>query len=459
MAKKQKRTDRQRSGFLFDEGAGDTLSADDLFSDTEADEPAYGEADEPAYGTADEPDYIEADEAADEPSEEGASEKAAPSFTFDRYGRRIGRKNERYGKRKNAPKATTTVVEHDTAAKREYDEARARAEERAKKRAKEEANRAAVQKAERAKQRRRSLSTALFGIFGLALLLVMGWFVTRVTTIRVANVPDGYTEEQIITLSRLKKGRSILFQSTESAEKAIRTDPYLDASVQYSFPSTIRIAVTKRTEAACVRWGPQNEYLAIIDENGIVLNAQAETSGNLLIADGMNISSAVGGARLGDSTDTQVAALVRVLTKLKELGLLTRSPRISRIDMTELMQIRMYTEGTSYTIEVGDSSNLDTKLMLLQKHWDTIMQKAADYVHAGHNTPTIYLYSKGGVSVSPFEPGYVKQDELPSGTPAPGDGEPTDTAAPDGEPTGGEPNETPQPEVTPMPHQDEPFTG
>ena len=454
MAKKQKRSDRERTDFLFDKGAGEALSPDDLFSNEEADEPAPEEGDAPAYVEAD-----EETEQTDKPSKTEVPSSTASSFAFDRYGRRIGKKSERYGKRKNAPKATTTVVEHDTAAKREYDEARARAEERAKKRAKEEANRAAIRKAERQKQRRRSLSTALFGVLGLVLLAVMAWFVTRITTIRVASVPDGYTEEQIVALSKLKQGRSILFQSTASAEKAIRTDPYLDASVQYSFPSTIRIAVSKRTEAACVRWGPQNEYLAIIDENGIVLNAEAETSGNLLIADGMNISSAVGGTRLGDSTDTQVAALVRVLTKLKELGLLSRSPRINRIDLTELMQIRMYTEGTSYTIEVGDSSNLDTKLMLLQKHWETIMQKAADYVRNGHNTPTIYLYSKGGVSVSPYEPGYVKQENLPAGTPIPGDSVPTDTAEPDGEPTDGEPGETPQPEVTPMPHQSDPFTG
>ena len=300
------------------------------------------------------------------------------------------------------------------------------------------------------------MSTALFGIAALLGLALLTWFVTRITTIRVADVPSGYTEEEIISLSKLKRGRSILFQSTKKAEQAIRQDPYLEASVKYAFPATIRISVTKRTEAACVRWGPQNEYLAIIDEHGIVLNATAESASNLLIAEGLNISNAVGGTRLGDATDSQVASLIRVLTKLKELGLLNRSPRISRIDMTELMQIRMYLEGTSYTIEVGDDTNLDTKLMLLQKHWDEIIQKASDYIRSGYTTATVYLYSKGGVSMSPYESGYAYSEPVYTYSPeAPATPSPGEQPSPDEDGT----EEPTAPSVTPMPHQSDPFTG
>ena len=449
MAKKNKPSERERNGFLFDEDAGTEEDLMELFGDDAPDgEPAYEAETEPDSGS----------EGADMPlSDEGGKvpQSVSSAFHFDRYGRRIDHKKNRYGKRTNAPTATTTVVEHDTEAKREYDEARARSEERAQKRAKEEARQRALKKAEKAKQRRRSLSTMVFGILALALLLAMVWFVTRLSTIRIADVPEGYTEEQIVALSKLKRGRSMLFQSTANAEKAIESDPYLEATVQYSFPSTVRIAVMKRAEAACVRWGPQNEYLAIIDEKGFVLNEAAESAGSLLIAEGLNISNAANGTRLGDATDTRVAALIRILTKFKELGLLSRTPRISRIDLKELMQIRIYTEGTSYTIEVGDPSNLDTKLMLLQKHWDAIMQKASDYIKSGHTTATIYLYSKGGVSISPYEPGYAY--EIPVTTYLP------DTPRPQETPEGGSATQdTPAPEtpsVTPMPHQSDPFTG
>lgn len=458
MAKKKKPSKRERNGFLFDENAGADAESFDLFGPDASEEPEPAEtAEEPIETQETEPENGSA--SADMPLESGEDEvpqSVSQSFHFDRYGRRTDkRKKNRYGKRKDAPKATTTVVEHDTEAKREYDEARARAAARAKERAEEEARQRALRKAEKAKQRKRSLSTVIFGVLAILLLLVMVWFVTRLSTIRVANVPEGYTEEDIVTLSKLKRGRSMLFQNTADAEKAIERDPYLEATVQYSFPSTVRIAVSKRAEAACVRWGPQNEYLAIIDEKGIVLNDSAESAGNLLIAEGLSISSAANGTRLGDATDTQVAALIRILGKFKELGLLNKTPRISRIDMTELMQIRIYTEGTSYTIEVGDSSNLDTKLMLLQKHWDAIMEKAAEYIRNGHQTATIYLYSKGGVSISPYEPGYAYSVPVTTYTP--------ETPQPGVTPQGGDtPEDTPEPtapSVTPMPHQDLPFTG
>jgi cell division septal protein FtsQ len=456
---KKKRGRREQASFLFDKDAG-TEPAIDLFGD---DEPAPQPEPESDSGEPDAPEPAGAPEA-DEPSEAAPQQDhTEPAFRFDRYGRRIGKKNARYGKRKNAPKATTTVVEHDTEAKREYDEARKRAEIRAKKRAKEEAMQAAIKKAERKKKRRRSASTFVFAALAIAGLLFLTWFVTRVSKVEVTYVPDGYTEERIIELSGLESKigrRSALLMRMSDVEQTIRdNDPYLIATVRYSFPSTIKITVSKRAEAACVRWGPEKENLAIIDENGIVLNAEAENVNGLLIADGMNISSAVNGARLGDSSDIQVAALIRLLQKLKELDLLDRTPRISRIDMTELMQIRIELEGVPYRIEIGDAANLETYLTRLQKHWNTIMDEASELIRSGHSSVTIYLYSKGGVTVSPFETGHVVTTPAPA-TPIPSD----PNATPDAQ--GGEPQETPSDEpdddpsvVTPMPHQSDPFTG
>ena len=476
MAKKKK--DGERASFLFDDDAGKDEETIDLFG-SDDDAPAESDEDvpeEPEEAGSDEPD-ADAEGSAEAPESSAAPQKArakdkpsdTPQFRFDRYGRRVGKKKKmRYGKRKNAPKATTTVVLNETEAKREYDAARARSEARAKKRAGDAAKLAELKKEERRKRRQRSASTMVLGALALILLLGMAWFVTRLQKINVPHVPEGYTRQRIVDLSglesRLNK-RSAVFIRTRDVEKRIReADPYLDATVRYTFPSTVTITVSKREEAACVRWGPQNEYLAIIDENGTVLNAAAESANGLLIADGMSISSAVNGTRLGDSSDIQVAALVRLLTKLKELGLLERTPHINRIDMTELMQIRMYVEGSPYTIEVGDTSNLETKLMLLQKHWAEIMDEASTFIRQGFSTATIYLYSKGGVNISPYEAGHVMATPTPSTSPS---------ASPDGE-TGEQPEEspgdqpeetpdvedyTPAPQVTPMPHQDDPFTG
>jgi hypothetical protein len=463
LAKKKKHG--ERVSFRFDERAGRDEKTIDLFGPDEDEllEEPESEGETPSerfrvpksFDTPleDEDEAPEKPKKADKPSD-------TPTFRFDRYGRRIG-KRAHYGKRKDAPRATTTVVEHDTEAKREYEEARRRSEARAKRRAREEAKAAELKKAQRKEKWRRSAATFALGILALVVLALLAWFTTRLNKIEITNIPQGYTEEHIIELSGLEPSlnkKSALFISTKKVEDRIRQDPYLEATVRYSFPSKIRITLSKREEAACVLWGPVNEYLAIIDKNGIVLNDRAETANGLLIAEGMSISSAVNGSRLGDSSDTRVEALIRLLQKLNDRDLMNRTPRINRIDMTELMQIRMYLEGMpNYTIELGSVSLLDSSLDRLQRNWSEIMRYASEQTQGGAMNVTIYLYGKDGPYVSPYEPGYVTPTQAPvSPRPSASPG-----SNPESTPNPG-PEETPyepQPQVTPMPHQDEPFTG
>ena len=386
---------------------------------------------------------------------------------FDRFGRNVAKgKKSRYGSRKNVPNAAPVAVRNDTISRREYEAAKARSRARAERREQKAQFERDRKKRERTARRRSMLRNLALGVGAIVILAFLGWFSTRVTTITVEHVPDGYTAEEIATISGIRRGRSILFQRLNDAKERIEKDAYLQANVRYTFPSTVTIALTERVPAACVRWGPQNEYLAIIDSKGIVLNTEAETTGGLIVAEGLSITSAQAGRALGDMTDLQIASLIRILSKLEELDLLHRSPKLSKIDLSEMMNISLSTEGAPYSIEVGDSANLDTKLGLLQKHWDSIMQSASRYVASGYSTATIYLYTKGGVSISPYEPGYnlsmaqVNNYALPTGdavtvTPAPITGDnPEETPDPDAPAP-----ETPKPAPTPMPHQGGTFTG
>ncbi len=454
MAKKH--DDEDRVIIQFDNEEGDELEEPviDLFADDDAPTKSAWNVPEPA---ASEESEAEPDNPADE------AERIR--LSFDRYGRRVpakGKKKSRYGKRKNAPKATTKVVQNDTIAHREYEAAKERSRQRAARREAKEAHEKKIRERERRARRRSLLKTGAFGLGAILILAALAWYTTRLRTIDIRPLPDGYTSAEIIENSGLRIGRSIVFQSLADAKTRIEQDAYLRATLKYTFPSTVTIALEKRVPAACVRWGPQNEYLAIIDSSGVVLNAEAETTGGLIVAEGMSVTTAQNGRPLGELTDLQVASLVRILSKLEELDLLNRSPRLTRIDMSELMSISIATEGANYSIEVGDTTNLDTKLALLQKHWSEVMDRASQYLANGYSTATIYLYSKGGISISPYEPGYYTAMEnvtnytLPSDSPAetPSPQEPSEPADPDAPAT-----ETPTPAPTPMPHQGGAFTG
>ena len=460
MPKNRDDDDRVIIQFDHDEGDEPDEPVIDLFSDSD-DEPSRFPTESPYAETEEEDEEEEPEQEEKKPKKEGQEEKIR--LSFDRNGRRVPskkkKKKNQYGKRKNAPKATTKVVENDTIARREYEAAKERSRQRAERRQAKEAHEKKIRERERRERRRAWLKTGALTLGVLAILAVMTWYTTRLKTIDIKAVPEGYTTGDIVELSGLKVGRSMLFQNLEEAKANIEQDAYLRATLRYSFPSTVVVTLDKRVPVACVRWGPQNEYLAIIDSNGVVLNSEAETTGGLIIAEGMNVTTAQNGKTLGDVTDMQVATLIRILTKLEELDLLNRSPRLNRIDMSELMSISISTEGANYSIEVGDSSNLDTKLTLLQKHWAEVMDRAGQYVSNGASTATIYLYSKGGISISPYEPGYYTQMEQVTNYALNSDF-PVETPSAEATPDpNAEPTDTPTPAPTPIPHQGGAFTG
>lgn len=456
MAKKQ--NDKKHIAFQFKGNAGESLPEEetiDLF-DEESEESS---SDRPVtVVTEDKPDGDTSAE--DSPAEEMAR-------MFDRYGRNISkkrRKKNRYGKRKNIPAAGPRIVMNETIASREQQAAQERSRQRAANREAKERYERELQKRERETQRIRFLKTLGFGLAALGILVFAAWFSTRITEVKV-NAVEGYTADELIQKSGIEYGRCIVFQSLDAAKANLETDAYLQATVRYSFPSTVAINIVRRTEAACVRWGPQNEYLAIIDASGIVLNADAETTSGLIVAEGLSITTATEGKMLGETTDLKVNGLVRILSKLYELNLISKSPRLARIDMSELMSISIATEGANYSIEVGDTSNLDTKFMLLQKHWDEIMTRAAEYIMNGYSTATIYLYSKGGVSISPYEPGYnaamenVLNYTLPNGGTGTNEATPPPSGMGENTPDPNQGGATATPGPTEMPHQGGAFTG
>ncbi len=463
MPKNRDDDDRVIIQFDHDEGDEPDEPVIDLFSDD--DEPSRFPTESP-YAEMDEEEENGEEETEPEQEQEKKPEKEGQDdkirLSFDRNGRRIPskkKKKNQYGKRKNAPKATTKVVENDTIARRELEAAKERSRQRAERRQAKEAHEKKIRERERRERRRAWIKTGALTAGVLIILAIMTWYTTRLKTIDIKVMPEGYTTNDIVELSGLRIGRSMLFQNLDEAKANIERDAYLRATLRYSFPSTVIITLDKRIPVACVRWGPQNEYLAIIDSNGVVLNSEAETTGGLIIAEGMNVTTAQSGRTLGDVTDMQVASLIRILSKLEELDLLNRSPRLYRIDMSELMNISISTEGSNYSIEVGDTSNLDTKLMLLQKHWTEVMDRASQYISNGFSTATIYLYSKGGISISPYEPGYYTQMEQVTNY-ALGSDNPVATPSAETTPDpNAEPTDTPTPAPTPIPHQDGAFTG
>ncbi len=447
-------------GSLFSDDDEDEEAAEeeDLAAEDEETEEdgADGEEAEPAhteYGmplpTDEEASYVEPEEKFDR-----TGNASKESFAFDRFGRRTGkvprkkRPKERYGKRKHAKKATTTLLLNETEVLREREEARKRASERDKLRQKQRRLEMEQRRAQRRVERKKRLYAILVLLGLFVLLLLAGYFTFLIRSIDVVGTLTRYTKEELITASGLKLQKHILLQDLDEAQEKLRRDPYLNATVKYVFPNRIRITLEERGRAGAVAWGPNKEYIAIIDRAGIVLESDASSYTGLPLVQGLIITGANRGGRIGDPADEQVQSMLDVLSTLEELGL---SDKIKTVDLTETMGISLYTpEG--YRIEVGDTSDLFTKLNRLRKNYTAIMDKATQYIGRGADSVTIYLYSKNGVVISPHEVGYVAASPSPNATmfvPAQRNpDEPSVTPAP---------NNTPDPDATPGPDTPPPF--
>ena len=447
-------------GSLFSDDDEDEEAAEeeDLAAEDEETEEdgADGEEAEPAhteYGmplpTDEEASYVEPEEKFDR-----TGNASKESFAFDRFGRRTGkvprkkRPKERYGKRKHAKKATTTLLLNETEVLREREEARKRASERDKLRQKQRRLEMERRRAQRRVERKKRLYAILVLLGLFVLLLLAGYFTFLIRSIDVVGTLTRYTKEELITASGLKLQKHILLQDLDEAQEKLRRDPYLNATVKYVFPNRIRITLEERGRAGAVAWGPNKEYIAIIDRAGIVLESDASSYTGLPLVQGLIITGANRGGRIGDPADEQLQSMLDVLSTLEELGL---SDKIKTVDLTETMGISLYTpEG--YRIEVGDTSDLFTKLNRLRKNYTAIMDKATQYIGRGADSVTIYLYSKNGVVISPHEVGYVAASPSPNATmfvPAQRNpDEPSVTPAP---------NNTPDPDATPGPDTPPPF--
>ena len=430
--KKKKKKPEGYIDLFADDDEEEAAPAGSLFDDDEEDleeAEAFEEEEAPAEGShsedegpapADDEDEAYPDEA--EERLEGTGDEPGPdrreTFTFDRFGRRTGkvprkkRPKERYGKRKHAKKATTTLLLNETEVRREREEAQKRAQERDKLREKQRKMEAEQRRARRKVEAKKRLS-ALLVLLGLGVLaLLAGYFTFLIQSIDVVGYTTRYTQEELIAASGLKRHRHILQQDLDKARADLEKDPYLNTTVKYVFPNRIRITVEERNRAGAVAWGPNKEYIAVIDREGVVLESDASSYAGLPLVQGLIITGANPGTRVGDPADDQVQSMLDMLSTLEELGL---ADKIKTVDLTETMGISLYTpEG--YRIEVGDTSDLLTKLNRLKKNYTAIMDKATQYMGRGADAVTIYLYSKNGVVISPHEVGYVAASPSPDAT-------------------------------------------
>ncbi|MDL2217851.1 FtsQ-type POTRA domain-containing protein [Christensenellaceae bacterium OttesenSCG-928-M15] len=218
--------------------------------------------------------------------------------------------------------------------------------------------------------------------------LLAGYFVFLLDTVEVEGLKK-YSEDNIIELSGLTMGRHMLLLNLEEAAASIEQSPYLDVlSIEREYPSTIRITLHERQEAAAIS---SQGFYAIIDTDGHVLSVGSGIElQNLIRVTGMSQHTFTLNQPIGAADDVQAAALREILKGLEELSLMGD---ITEIDVSNPLRSTLKTtEGI--TVLLGQTTGLLEKLEWLKETLPSL--RLSDI-----KTGTLDLSAKGGPIYSP----------------------------------------------------------
>lgn len=215
-----------------------------------------------------------------------------------------------------------------------------------------------VKKKKKKKKRRKKryfLRIILFVAFCVALYFFLTSSIFDIQKIAVEN-NNYYTQEQVISIAKIKTGKNIFETDISQAKEALLLDPYIkNTKVSRKLPDTVKIKVEERKEFACIPYG--NEFV-LIDKEGMVLR-KTEVEPKLPLLVGMTVKSIDPGKPLEVEENSVLSDTLRLVDGMGEHELYFKKIDISNVIVKAYVFDQLICEGTP--------ENILNKLGLLQE--------------------------------------------------------------------------------------------
>lgn len=195
-------------------------------------------------------------------------------------------------------------------------------------------------------------------ICGIIFALVSPIF--SINDIQVFN-NNQITTETIVSLSQLQVGQNIFKFNKNKVEKEIKANSYVEnVNVKRKIPNKIEITIEERKKNYNVEF--LNGY-AYINNQGYILEI-SEQKLDLPTIQGISTEAEqiVEGNRLNTEDLEKLGSVIQIMNICKNYEL---DNKISSIDITNRNNYILYMEGEKKTIELGDDSNLSTKMLYI----------------------------------------------------------------------------------------------
>ena len=207
--------------------------------------------------------------------------------------------------------------------------------------------------------------TSIIGLVLIAFIFTLTSPLFNINEIKIEN-NISLTNEKIISLSGLEKGKNIFRFLESDIEKNIKEDAYVeDVKVSRNLPGTVVINVTERNRDFSLKFLNGNAY---INNQGYILEI-CENTINVPVIQG--IETAEENIKVGNRLETndlkKLEVAIAIMTIAKENEMETK---IKTIDISNKNEYILYLDDNK-TANLGNSSNLTTKMLYVKKIMET----------------------------------------------------------------------------------------
>lgn len=168
---------------------------------------------------------------------------------------------------------------------------------------------------------------------------------------------------EIISLTRIQNGTNLFKMSKKDIQSNVKQQPYIRSiEIKRVLPNKMELTVIERELEFLFEFG--NSY-AYIGSEGYILEINSENVADKLHIVGYATSEEMikPGNRLCSADLKSLNAVIQIMLSAKNNAL---DGYIKRIDISDNLNFILYLDDERKKVELGDTSNLDTKMLYIQ---------------------------------------------------------------------------------------------
>lgn len=252
------------------------------------------------------------------------------------------------------------------------------------------------------KKRRKKIKRIKFVLKIFLLLCVIAGIIVFAFTSPIFNIKDikvinnsQITSENIISLSGIKTGENLFKFSSIKAQNGIKENPYIESvKVNRKFPNTIEIDVKERTATYSVDFLGKYAY---INNQGYILEISEDSKNMPIILSVSTPEEQINaGNRLNEEDLEKLEDVLKITAVMTENNL---NDKVTSIDIKDKNEYIIYLEEEQKTVHIGDSTNLNNKILYVLAILEAEKGKKGDIYVNGDLNNKFQPYFRESVTV------------------------------------------------------------